>query len=641
MTLDPGPGLLIGLPLALAAGVVMARSLRETTEESPLELGIQAGLALFMSAGYFASHPRVLVDDAGFIIRYLLQSDQGCWYCFNAADGPMFGISSFSYGALALLLYRVGLGSPERCLLLLGMVGTFASAWLLLRILRRLSARRWMSVPLGFMALFGAKSWMMVGASSMEVPIHTAFVLGALFCLVTDRGRALWFWLAMAVVSKLDAAPIAVAFGLIHLLRHRASWSRRTGNPILEGLVWAGLPLAVWVAFSFWYFGSPLPHSAAAKLLLHRSVADHWFPFGERYLRGAWLRVMFGLFLVLWPLQVLRRRTRGVPGDTAPGWAFLALLALYYFYNPAERMEWYYALPDLFLVLQVLLSLQALGDLFRGAAGHAVVAAMLCVGSLGLVDAARGVSFFTRYLRSLEGERAVAGRAIAARLGKDDVLMSGHGLLSAWAPGRVLDYSGLNSQITLDLGGNWIRMVRELRPDGLVAGGYEYYLSPLQGLPYRIDQTFYEIADEGAPPWHFFRRGPREDPFFLGYAAPRDFAGADTVPNGLGPFRAEGRAPVWSASPREPAPRFFRVGIRRPDDASTHLLIATSWEGQPLEEMRFEIPQAEERPERSLHWHAVVVPLDVRYSGRVGYRVSFSMASGGPVHLYDPIVTRN
>ena len=36
MTLDPGPGLLIGLPLALAAGVVMARSLRETTEESPL-----------------------------------------------------------------------------------------------------------------------------------------------------------------------------------------------------------------------------------------------------------------------------------------------------------------------------------------------------------------------------------------------------------------------------------------------------------------------------------------------------------------------------------------------------------------------------------------------------------------------------
>lgn len=638
MTVDPGPSLLLGLPLALVAGVWVARRLPEAPEESRLELLIQASLSVAMAAGYFAWHPRILVDDAGFIIRYLLQSDQGCWYCFNAAEGPIFGISSFSYGALTLLLYRIGLGSPERCLFLAGVLGTIASAWLLLRILRRLSARRWMAVPLAFLALFGAKSWMMVGASGMEVPVHSAIVLAALFCLVADRGRALWLCLAMAVISKLDAAPIGVVFGLIHLWRHRDAWSRRERNPIVEALIGAGVPLAVWLAFSFWYFGSPLPHSAAAKLLLHRAVGDSRLAFAGRYLHGAWLRVMFGLFVVLWPLHVFHRRPRATPGATAPGWGFVALLVLYFVYNPAERMEWYYALPDLFLVLQVLLSLQALGDSARKAPSNVVVAAMLAVGGLCLIDAARGVAFFTRYLRSLEGERAVAGHAIAARLGKDDVLMSGHGLLSAWAPGRVIDYSGLNSEVTLKFGGQWDRMVRELRPDALVAGGYEYYLSPLQGLPYRIDQTFYEIADEGAPPWHLFRRGPRDDPFFVGYERRETFSGLDKVSDGPGAFNGEGRAPVWSAHPRQPAPRFFRVGIRRLSHGVT-LVVRSAWEGSALSEWTFEIPAAEERPERSFHWHGVVVPLDPRYSGRVGYRVSFEMKSGDLVRLYDPIVT--
>lgn len=641
MTVDPGPGLVVGLPLAVVAGLVLARRFRDAAFESTAERLAQAGLALAATAGYFAWHPRLLVDDAGFIVRYLRQSDLGCWYCFNAADGPMFGISSFSHGALSLLLYRLGLGSPERCLLVANAIGAFASAWLLLRIARRLVSRRWLGPPVAFLALFGAKSWMMVGASGMEVPIHTAIVLAALFCLVDDRGRALWFWLAMAVISKLDAAPLALAFGLLHLWRHRASWRRRSANPILEACVWAGVPLALWIAFASWYFGSPLPHSAAAKLLLHRAATDQVFPFLDRYLHGAWLRVLFGLFVILWPLQVARRRSGDGPGSVAPGWAFVSLLALYYVFNPAERMEWYYALPDLFLVLQVLLSLQALGDSLRGIVAPVLPAVMLGIGSLCLVDAARGMNYFTRYLRSLEGERYAAGRTIAASLPKEAVLMSGHGLLSAWAEGRVIDYSGLNSQVTLDLGGNWDRMLRELRPDALVVGGYEYYLSPLQGQPYRIDRSFYEIADQGAPPWHLFRRDERAGGFFLGYERGETFSGLAAVAEGLGAFSGEGLEPVWSAHPRTPAPRFFRVGIRRPLDGTARLIVRTAFQGVDQKTMVFEIPAAEELPERSLHWHAVVVPLDERFSGQPGYRVSFSMASGAPVRLYDPIVTRN
>ncbi|MGE3517640.1 MAG: hypothetical protein AB7J63_01695 [Vicinamibacterales bacterium] len=643
--------LLTGLSLAAVAGLIAERRFGATARESRGELVFQAVIALLMTTFYFSWHPHSLVDDAGFIVRYLLQSDAGCWYCFNAADGPMFGISSFSHGAINLLLYQVGFGSPERCLLATNAAGTFLAAWLLLRILRHLRLRPQLAVPLAFIALFGAKSWMRIGATGMEVPIHTAVVLAALLALARRQGPALWFWLSMAVISKLDAVPIAVAFGALHLWsaaaaprERRTAWSQVVRHSLVEAALFAGIPLTLWIAFSTWYFGSPLPHTATAKLLLHRSTLDHWFPFLERYLTGAWLRVVFALFLVIWPTHVALewRRARSLDPDTAAGWAFVGLLVLYFVYNPDERMEWYYALPDLFLVLQVLLSLQFVGDALPGAIWKRGVAlSLVAFGSLCLFDAAWGVRGFTTYLRSLESERSAIGKYVATHTVAGDVLLAGHGLPSAWTSALVVDHSGLNSDRTLQYRGDWGKMVRTLRPDAIVVGGYEYYLGTLQGLPYRIDATFYEIADEGAPPWQFMRKVDISDAFFITYMNAADWSGIDALLPNPEVFAGEGTVLTWTARTRDAAPRFLRMGVRRPPNAPAVLLVETSWDGDVIEERRFDIPAAEERPERSLHWHGIVVPLDERLSGRAGYRVTLRLTDGSPVRLYAPALTRN
>lgn len=643
MEIVAGPSLLVGLPLALAAGLAIDRRFGRQERETLAEKLCYLAASVAMTIGYFAWHPGILVDDAGFIVRYLLQSDEGCLYCFNASDGPIFGISSFSHGALTLFLYRIGFGSPESCLRLSSIAGFLGAAWLLLEILRRLISRRVLVIPLAFTTLFGAKSWMMVGATGMETPLHSAIVLAAVLSLVSGRERQLWWWLAMAVISKLDAVPIALAVGTLHLWRRRVDWSRVQNNPFVEAARWAGIPLILWIAFSYWYFGSPLPHSATAKLQLHQSSLDHWFPFLERYLSGKWLRCVFALFVVLWPLHLVAGRRRGLnPGETVSGWSFAGLLVLYYCLNPAERMEWYYALPDLLLVLQVTLSLQFLGDrLLRGQLAAATPVALVLLGALCLFDAAHGVRFFTTYLRSLEGERYAIGKYIAGNTGRGEVLLAGHGLPAAWSSSTVVDFSGLNSRQTLRHGGKWESLVRSIQPDSIIVSGYEYYLDPLKGLPYRIAETFYEIADQGAPPWRLLRRVRPAEPFTISFLGRNDFSGIDARLQGGQSFDALGVNLAWLSSSRDPAPRFLRMGVLRPVSKATRLVVRTYWEDDLMEQKEFTMSVAEERRERSIHWHGVVIPLDPRFSGRKGYRVALSLNGGGPVRIYAPVLTQN
>jgi hypothetical protein len=596
--------------------------------ESRVELMWQAVVAIVMTTFYFSWHPAILVDDAGFIIRYLRQADAGCWYCFNAVDGPLFGISSFSHGAVNLFLYRAGFGTPEECLWLSNVAGTFATAWLLLRILRRLLPAHPLSLPLAVATLFGAKSWMMIAATGMEVPLHTAVVLAALLALVDNRGRAVWFWSAIAVISKLDAVPIVVAFAALHLWQRRAV----TAHALREAAVYGGIPLLCWIAFATWYFGSPLPHSASAKLLLHQSTLAHWFPFGERYLTGAWLRFELALFLVLWPLHVaLRwRRERTILPDTAPGWAFTGLLILYFVFNPAERMEWYYALPDLFLMLQILLSLHFVGGV-AGAGGlvrTAVPISMVVVAGLCVFDSAVGVRWFSGYLRSLEAERLAIGQHVADHTASGEVLLAGHGLPGAWSPAVVVDYSGLNSNVPLQYNGDWGVMARALRPDALVVGGYDYYLTPLQGLPYRIEDSFYEIADHGAPPWHFIRAVAPPESFSMSSVSEADLV-----------FAAGGTHVEWVARERDFAPGALRLGVQRPPGTPADLEVRISWEGVVVEEWSITVPAAETRTARTRRWHSVVLPLDSRFSSRAGYRVALRFAQALPLRVSGPILT--
>ncbi|MCB9232851.1 MAG: hypothetical protein H6581_14360, partial [Bacteroidia bacterium] len=561
-----GPGILFGLPYGFFAALLHQQlGQRSSPGRTPVKLLFLVSSAL-LTLAYFLWHSRIPVDDAGFIMRYLYQSDQGCWYCFNAAEGPVFGISSFSHGAFTLLLYQAGLASPARCLLISNILGFFLSSYLLMLILEKISPWKILAIPLSLALLLGAKSWVSIAATGMETPLHLAIILAALWYFTLDKAPQFWFFLALAVISKLDAAPVALVWGLVWVWQKRSLLFAQPAKILLSPLIWAGIPLLIWLAFSISYFGSPLPNSAASKLSFHQSEMQHWFPFLERYLNDSCLRIFLSAFLLLWPLQ-MGFQIKFPPPKRAgilPGLAFLAILGMYYFYNPDERMEWYYALPDLFLLFQVVISLAYLIERVLGERLSLLsFGAEFLLPGLALLDTAGGLNYFEKHLREAESERLFMGDYIAAHTSSADTLIAYHGLPSAQTSAFVADLTALNSKSTVKYVSRLQNAVDDLHPDAAIVQAYSFWTHPFEGRPYLVDTLFYEICQGGLPPWIFFVRDESTDPLSLNAAPFEQFSGAIQIPLGNETLLLEGSSLTWHSPPGQSLS--FGAGIARED----------------------------------------------------------------------------
>ena len=113
-------------------------------------------------------------------------------------------------------------------------------------------------------------AYMDYSTGGLENPLlHLLLVLFVLTYLDAGHGRGalfrLWFIFALALLTRLDAAllllPALAAF----------SWRQLRGGhlrplPWLRIVTLALLPLAAWLLFALFYYGTPLPNTAYAKL---------------------------------------------------------------------------------------------------------------------------------------------------------------------------------------------------------------------------------------------------------------------------------------------------------------------------------------------------------------------------------------
>lgn len=80
-----------------------------------------------------------------------------------------------------------------------------------------------------------------------------------------ERPGLLLLWLSLLCLSRPDYAIFSIPFGILVLSRLRSI--RATGSSFV-----AMFPLVVWLFFAWWYYGSALPNTGAAKLGVHSSV---------------------------------------------------------------------------------------------------------------------------------------------------------------------------------------------------------------------------------------------------------------------------------------------------------------------------------------------------------------------------------
>src|SRR5436853_7838143 len=69
--------------------------------------------------------------------------------------------------------------------------------------------------------LFGSKFFINSMTTGMETTVHMAIVLSAIYFFLAEKSKTMWLMLTISVISKLDAVPLALSLGSIHLFQNR------------------------------------------------------------------------------------------------------------------------------------------------------------------------------------------------------------------------------------------------------------------------------------------------------------------------------------------------------------------------------------------------------------------------------------
>lgn len=459
-----------------------------------------------------------LFDDAGFLLRYLDNFAKGYFYSFNPQDGAVFGISSFSYGILTGILSITHLATPDQSIVVTSVAGLFITCFLLLKILQQYGMTL-LQLFLSFLLItFGSKFFLNSVTTGMETPVHLAFVICAVYFFVKEKPSMMWLMLALSVISKLDAVPVAVTLGGIHLFQNRknlvpVSWKNKT---LREFILFAVVPLIAWLIFSFAVFGSPLPQSAYSKINFHLRSDGYWFPFLRYFIEDDFRIPVFYSFLALFIIHsFLVARNKCSVRSLAFGLGFFSTMILYYFYNPREQMTWYFAMPDFFLLAQTVISFYFISEEFIIPSYKPYIYPLLFTGA-GLFlfsDAYYGRIWLKDYLDYRENERITIGKYIASITNERDTVIAQHGHISRYTKAYVIDMTGLNSKLSTRYENNMDTVVAKLKPHFVITHGLESFLITMDSNNYVPVKSFYDISihEDGWPAWRIFKRNSGEE----------------------------------------------------------------------------------------------------------------------------------
>ena len=276
-------------------------------------------------------------DDVFIIYRYARNFADGLGMVYNPGE-PFFGTTSPGYTLLLAALYKL---APGVDMLTLGsIVSTISLAacgalvWFI-----GVQTRSPLAGLLG--ALITLTNPLMVVHWGGEMPLLVALVLGAVLAYSRGLGTLTGALLGLAVLTRQDSLVLVAAIGAHYFL---------TKRKVPVGAVIAFLAVMLpWVAYSWIFFGSPLPSTLEAKV--NQGKAGWAY-----FLSGSitWLSQILGpglprfVTLLLIPLgaatllvETLKRKPLG------PWWLVLAWCALYTVGYTALRVAFYgwYAIP--------------------------------------------------------------------------------------------------------------------------------------------------------------------------------------------------------------------------------------------------------------------------------------------------------
>ncbi len=316
------------------------------------------GIALVALAVRLLPTPRT-IDDAFITFRYAQNLLAGQGFTYNPGQVVMGTTTPLYTLLMAGLAGFTGYADYPRIAYLVNALADVLTCLLLARLGDQISRHR--GVGLAAAALWAVAPMSVTFAvGGMETSVFILLLVLSAALYLAGRTRWAAFTCGLLVLTRPDGL---IFVGLVALDALLSGWRTRR-LPWAEGLVFL-LTLAPWVLFATSYFGSPLPHSIAAKAVAYRlspldglvRLIQHYStPFFENDLLGAWWQlagsILYLLLCLLAGLAAFRRQPRSWVLVAYP-WLYLTAFAAA---NPLI-FRWYLAPPLPFYFLFILAGL--------------------------------------------------------------------------------------------------------------------------------------------------------------------------------------------------------------------------------------------------------------------------------------------
>jgi hypothetical protein len=215
--------------------------------------------------------PRI-IDDAYITYRYARNIVEGVGFVYNAGEAVLGTTTPLYTLLLAVLGWIVGNRQAYPLIsVLVNALADGANTVLLYSMACRLFKHQLPGVLLGLLWAVAAGS-VTFAIGGMETSVYILLMLGAFAAWLWDRTVLASALTALAVLARPDALIWAGPLALAMIIR---KWHAQTDRPFvsrlpwLEGGVFAGL-VTPWLIYATLVFGSPLPHSVAAKAVAYR-----------------------------------------------------------------------------------------------------------------------------------------------------------------------------------------------------------------------------------------------------------------------------------------------------------------------------------------------------------------------------------
>lgn len=206
-------------------------------------------------------------DDAAITYRYAWNISHGIGWVYNIGDRTN-GASSPLYTLLLSMGSRFGISLPGFSEAV-DVVAYSLISLLVFNIIGELLYQQFGNQPFQIIyPLFGVTIFILsegarsILLSGMESAFCSALGLMAIYAAIRRKFNLAWFVMGLALVAKLDAIALIPTLMLLQIQIRRPS-----KRQILRYFLYCLIASVPWFVFSFFYFGSIIPHSAMEKIL--------------------------------------------------------------------------------------------------------------------------------------------------------------------------------------------------------------------------------------------------------------------------------------------------------------------------------------------------------------------------------------